>query len=135
MMISTIRREFAVCCLGLKHLTLLQNSSKFGVILVYLTNMLEFISVLSNSKLQRNGGSQVIYGPLTAKQLDHTNKHRELNSSGCCFPVLNDSQMLLSFSPLPDTQVSPWAVVPSAVMEDQHSPPPLQMTVKDTNEN
>lgn len=43
--------------------------------------------------------------------------------------------MLLSLSPLPDTQVSPWAVVPSAVMEDQHSPPPLQMTAKDTNEN
>lgn len=65
----------------------------------------------------------------------HTNKHRELNSSGCCLPVLNDSKMLLSSSPLPDTQVSSWAVVPSAVMEDQHSPPPLQRTVKDTNEN
>lgn len=59
-----------MCDLGLKHLTLLQNFSKFGVILVCLTNMLEFISVLSNSKLQRNGGSQMIYAPLTAKQLD-----------------------------------------------------------------
>lgn len=43
--------------LGLKHLTLLQNSPKFGVIPVCLANMLEFISVLSDSELQGNKGA------------------------------------------------------------------------------
>lgn len=55
-----MRREQEVWYLGLKHLTLLQNSPKFGVILVCLRNMLKFISALSDSKLQGSRGAEVI---------------------------------------------------------------------------
>lgn len=124
-----------MCNLGLKHFTLLQNSSKFGVILVYLTNMLEFISVLSNSKLQRNGGSQVIYAPLTAKQQDIHKQAQGIKLKWMLSSCLKWLPNVPEFESSSCTQVFLWAVAPSTLMEDQHFPPHLQMTVKDTNEN
>lgn len=114
-----------MCNLGLKHFTLLQNSSKFGVILVYLTNMLEFISVLSNSKLQRNGGSQVIYAPLTAKQQDIHKQAQGIKLKWMLSSCLKWLPNVPEFESSSCTQVFLWAVAPSALMEDQHFPPHL----------